>query len=56
MKNKKTDWAFTRFVNGEKKHPREPQYAKRRVKRQGINVWPGYKGTYVRAIHGELSI
>ena len=54
MKNKKTDWAFTRFVNGEKKHPRELHNVK--LRKQGINVWPGYKGTYVRAIHGELSI
>jgi len=56
MKDRKTDWGFTRFVNGEKKHGRNDYKPSFRLRKQGVNVWPGSKGTYVRAIHGELSI
>ena len=50
MYKKKTDWSFTRFVNGRKQY--EQEYHSRR---NGIMVWPSsIKGTYVRSKHGPL--
>lgn len=50
MYKKKTDWSFTRFVNGRK------QYEQENINpRKGILVWPSsIKGTYVRSKHGPL--
>lgn len=50
MYKKKTDWSFTRFVNGRKQYEQENTNP-----RNGIVVWPSsIKGTYVRSKHGPL--
>lgn len=50
MYKKKTDWSFTRFVNGRKQYEQEKPNP-----RKGIVVWPSsIKGTYVRSKHGPL--
>jgi len=50
MYKKKTDWSFTRFVNGRKQYEQENTNP-----RKGVIVWPSsIKGTYVRSKHGPL--
>lgn len=50
MYKKKTDWFFTRFVNGRKQYEEKHHFPK-----YGKLVWDSAnKGTYVRAKHGPL--